>query len=152
MPCVRCWLKLAIHAPLDREGATIANAAKFAGVIVALAACTPSWGAQARPKPVKLENLPYAKARAVILSYGWKPVKGACGEAAADDPATCAKFPEIDRCLSSSPNMCIMGFENGRKSLAVFTRYGPPSIDGEGDTRVWYVEFHTKKGRGVAGR
>lgn len=48
--------------------------------------------------------------------------------------------------------MCIMGFERGRKSLVVFTRYGPPQADDAGDTRVWYVEFHTKKGRNVGGR
>ena len=102
--------------------------------------------------PVKLENLPYAQARKAILGYGWRPVKGACAEAAADERETCAAFPEIDRCLSSYPNMCIMGFKKDRRSLVVHTRYGPPSSDGLGDTTIWYLEFYGPNGKRIGGR
>jgi hypothetical protein len=152
MPCANSSWKLTIHGPRVRKGLIIRNAMMFDRLAVTFAAFAFISTASAQSKPAKLENLPYTKARTVILSYGWSPVKGACLEAATDDPATCTTFPEIDRCLSSNPNMCIMGFERGGKSLAVFTRYGPPSADGEGDTRVWYIEFHTKKGRGIAPR
>ncbi len=144
--------------PFGQGYLTIRTLPHIVALAVALGAVSSGSGATARPNralttgQLKLETLPYSKARTIILSYGWTPTHGACAEAAGDEPATCAKFPEIDTCLSSYPNMCIMRFEKDGKSLVVTTRYGPPSASDEGDTRVWNIDFITKKGLRIGGR
>src|SRR5438445_7564075 len=70
-------------------------------------------GPRTATKHVKLEGMGYLKARRIILSYGWKPVVGAC-EA---DKDTCQRYPEVDACSCCGTAPCGMAFVRRNQCL-----------------------------------
>jgi hypothetical protein len=55
----------------------------------------------ARPvKHPKLEGMRYEKARALILSYGWKPFAAGCEW---PEKSVCVRYPELGVCQMVSP-------------------------------------------------
>lgn len=93
----------------------------------------------ASAKPARLENMEYLKARKVILSYGWAPVRGDCSGPDVDDHI-CATYPEIGNCTGVGIGYCDMTFKRGTQCLSLVTIGGAPQ-DRPADTEVRDVSF-----------
>ena len=87
-------------------------------------------------KPMKLEGMDYLRARAIILSFGWKPLVGHC-EA---DESACQRYPEIEACSCCGTAPCAMVFVKQNRCLVVGTIGGAPQAE-EADTVVTDVSF-----------
>ncbi len=118
----------------------------FAFLGLALAAHSFAYGTGApspRPdattRPAKLEGMTYVRARQVILSYGWYPLRGNCGGGGAG-VLTCRQYPEIGNCSGSSPGYCDMTFVRKSRCLTIVTVGGAPVGRG-GDTVIESVMF-----------
>lgn len=85
----------------------------------------------------KLEGMNYDKARAIILSYGWKPFAGQC----LGEEVTCKRYPELHYCQGVSPGYCDMKFAKENRCLILTTLETPPGTTGD-DTWVKDVTFH----------
>jgi uncharacterized protein YecT (DUF1311 family) len=94
----------------------------------------------ASAKPAKLEGLPYPQARAIILRYGWKPLKGECTGAGAND-RICSRYPEIGNCTGNGIGFCDMSFYRKDRCLIVVAIGGAPTESGSGDSKVRDVTF-----------
>jgi len=92
----------------------------------------------ARASP--LEGMSYAKARTVILGYGWKPSPGECHGPDVND-RICETYPEIDNCTGVGLGICIMRFTKKDRCLSLQTVGSAPQVDYEGDTAVRQVSF-----------
>ena len=89
-------------------------------------------------QPEKLEHMEYARARRIILGYGWKPVSGPCEQVLKDE---CTRFPEIGVCSGVAPGYCSMVFVRQDQCLFLVTSGGEPEGAEEGDTHVETVTF-----------
>lgn len=89
-----------------------------------------------RSRPARLEGMNYVAARRIILSYGWRPAPGPCGELL---PASvCARFPEVEACSCCDRAPCAMLFIRGNRCLSVGTEGDWPESR---DTHVVDVSF-----------
>ena len=116
------------------------------GAVKALS-CIALWMLVALPqplaaaKPARLEGMPYAKARSLILSYGWRPVSGSCGGASND---TCENFPEVGNCSGTGLGFCDMSFARRNRCLVVVTVGGEPRIRNRREPTVRDLQFRTR--------
>ena len=91
-------------------------------------------------KPARLEGMPYLKARAIILRYGWLPFKGECSGAGVSD-RICGLYPEIGNCTGNGIGFCDMSFYRQNHCLIVVAIGGAPDEEGSGDSKVRDVTF-----------
>lgn len=94
-------------------------------------------------KPTRLEGMPYWRARAIILRFGWHPFKGDCGGPAIDD-TLCSQFPEISYCSGSGVGYCGMLFYRQDRCLILITVGGTPETSGRAGAVVRDVTFHRR--------
>lgn len=93
--------------------------------VVETPAPTPAPAYAADSKKVRLEDMTYPDARAVILKLGWIPAGEDCGGGGTGE-TTCADFPEIDYCSGTGMGYCTMTFRRRDRCLYVTTTEGPP--------------------------
>ena len=77
------------------------------------------------PGAVKLEDMAYDEARAVILGHGWKAFPDKCGGPPVD-AATCARYPELGYCQGTGRGQCGMKFTKADRCLFLSTVESPP--------------------------
>lgn len=94
----------------------------------------------AAPKPARLEGIPYARARTIILGYGWKPLPGYC-EGGGTSDSICGQFPEIGNCSGTGVGFCDMTFIRNERCLTLVTVGGAPAIGEESEPVIRDVEF-----------
>ncbi|WP_066525251.1 hypothetical protein [Erythrobacter sp. CCH5-A1] len=88
-------------------------------------------------KGLRLEDMTYSDARAVILSLGWSPLEGPCIGGGAGE-AACSDFPEIGNCSGTGVGYCDMTFRREDRCLTVVTTGGAPDrTDPEGVAVEW---------------
>jgi len=77
------------------------------------------------PGRLRLEEMSYPDARALILALGWIPDGEDCGGGGTDE-TTCADFPEINYCSGVGLGYCDIAFRRADRCLDVLTTEGPP--------------------------